>query len=245
MDRYQRVLELFKQRLLESALADGVMKIILFGSRAKGTEGVHSDLDVLVVVNDGDQVADLVADVAFGLQVEHQVSVEPVMISLDELFPIQSYFVSNAMGYGQEVYSVPDETLKREERRNLLNLAREYLEGAEQATAGRHWRLAVDAAYNAAELAVKSLILKADDDLSGSHGGLIGRFGELFIKTAVYEKSLGRELNRALQRRNEARYRYTSTLREDEAKEAIELARRLIELGEKELVTVERPGGFS
>ncbi len=30
----------------------------------------------------------------------------------------------------------------------------------------------------------------AGDDLPGSHGGLVGRFGELYIKTGTYEKEL-------------------------------------------------------
>jgi uncharacterized protein (UPF0332 family) len=133
------------------------------------------------------------------------------------------------------VYAVSNEALKTEERRNLINLADEYLDGAEHAANSEYWRLAVDAAYNAVELAVKSLLLKLESELPATHGGLVGRFGELFIKTRVYEKVLGRRLNQALERRNHARYKYQAIVRRDDAEAVIELARTLIDLAEKDL----------
>ena len=182
-----------------------------------------------------------VADLAFDIQMEYRVGIEPLTASVEELFPLRSYFLFNIMRYGEEVYAVPNETLKEAERRNLINLADEYLIGAEQAARNGCWRLAVDAAYNAAELAVKSLILKFDDDLPGSHGGLVGRFGELYIKTGVYEKTLGRELNQALEKRNQARYRYHAAITHADAESVMKLARMLKDLAEKELSTAQQP----
>lgn len=97
----------------------------------------------------------------------------------------------------------------------------------------------MDAAYNAAELAVKSLVLKLD--VPGSHGGLVGRFGELYIKTGIYEKALGRQLNHALERHNQARYRYQAVIKRGDAQAVIELARTLKELAERELLTPGNP----
>jgi len=236
-DKYKAALNAFKERLLGSPLRDRVMKLVLFGSHAKGSAREESDLDILIVTNNGSELFDLIADLAFEIQMDYQVGVEPVTISLDELFPLRSYFLSNTLRYGQEVYAVSKEALKTEERRNLVNLADEYLTGAEHAAEHEYWRLAVDAAYNAAELAVKSLILKLDDDLPGSHGGLVGRFGELYIKTGVYEKVLGRNLNRALERRNQARYKYQTMIKNDDADAVIGLAKTLKELAEQELST--------
>jgi uncharacterized protein (UPF0332 family) len=130
---------------------------------------------------------------------------------------------------------VSNEALRKEERQNLINLADEYLDGAEHAANSEYWRLAVDAAYNAVELAAKSLLLKLENELPATHGGLVGRFGELFIKTRVYEKILGRRLNRALERHNHARYNYRAIIRRDDAEAVIELARTLIDLAEKDL----------
>lgn len=238
---YRLAVDAFKQRLLTSPLGGRVMKIVLFGSRAKGTAREDSDLDVLVVTSNGAELSDLIAELAFEIQMEFQVGIEPVTISLDDLFPLQSYFVSNTLRSGQEVYTVPDEALKKEERRNLINLADEYLTGAEHAAENEFWRLAVDAAYNAAELAIKSLILKFDDDLPASHGGLVGRFGEMYVKTGLYEKVLGRKLNQALERRNQARYKYQSIIKSDDAETVITLAKSLKELAEKEL-SADAPG---
>ncbi|MDA2928280.1 HEPN domain-containing protein [Acidobacteria bacterium AH-259-G07] len=234
-DIHQAAVKAFKQGLLNSPLGNRIMKIILFGSWAKGTAQEKSDLDILVVANAGDGLSELIADLALEIQMEYQIGIEPVTISLHELFPLQSYFLFNTMSYGQEVYAVSGETLKTEERKNLLNLADEYLTGAEHAAEHEYWRLAIDAAYNAAELAVKSLILKLDDDLPGSHGGLVGRFGELYIKTGLYERALGRKLNQVLQLRNQARYKYQAAIKQDDADASIRLAKALMELGEKDL----------
>lgn len=165
-------LSAFTERLVSSPLGKQVMKIVLFGSHAKGTARQYSDLDVLIVANNGQELSDLIADLAFEIQMEYQVGLEPITISLDDLFPVRSYFVFNALRHGREVYAVAHEELKKEERKNLIALAEEYLTAAEHAAASGYWRLAVDAAYNAAELALKSLILKRDDDFPGSRGGL-------------------------------------------------------------------------
>ena len=190
----------------------------------------------MIIAGKENKLPDLIADLAFEIQMKYRVGLEPVLFSLDELFPVKSYFLFNTMRYGQEVYSVPDETLKKEERKNLVNLSDEYLAGAEHAGDNEYWRLAVDAAYNAAELAIKSLILKVDDDLPGSHGGLVGRFGELYIKTGLYEKTLGRSLNRAMEKRNHARYKYSADINSTDVKENIELAKKLKNLAESELL---------
>ena len=76
-----------------------------------------------------------------------------------------------------------------------------------------------------------------DDDLPGSHGGLVGRFGELYIKTGLCEKALGRNLNRAMEKRNHARYKYSAEINQNDVKETIELAEKLKSLAESELLT--------
>ncbi len=234
-DRDRSAVLEFKNRLLADPLCDRVMKIVLFGSHARGTVHDRSDLDILIIANKKNELTDLIADLTFEIQMKYRIGLEPVMFSLDELFPLKSYFLFNTMRYGQEVYSVSNAALKKEERKNLVNLSDEYLTGAEHSAKSEYWRLAVDAAYNAAELALKSLILKIDDDLPGSHGGLVGRFGELYIKTGLYEKALGRKLNQAMEKRNQARYKYSAEINQNDVKEAIELAKKLKGLAESEL----------
>jgi uncharacterized protein (UPF0332 family) len=157
------------------------------------------------------------------------------VVSVDELFPPTSYFLWNVLRYGKEVYSVPTERLKNEERKNLLSLAEEYREGAQMAAENGLWRMTIDAGYNAIELTVKSLILKHEDDLPGSHGGVVGKFGELFVRSGRLDKSLGRRVHQALEKRNRARYQFTASVGKSDADEIIELARTLAELARREL----------
>ena len=236
-DRDRSAVMEFKNLLLADPLGNHIMKIVLFGSYARGTEHDRSDLDILIIASKQNELSDLIADLAFEIQMKYRVGLEPVMFPLDELFPLRSYFLFNIMRYGKEVYSVSDAILKKEERKNLVNLSDEYLTGAEHAGKNEYWRLAVDAACHTAELALKSLILKMDDDLPGSHGGLVGRFGELYIKTGLHEKALGRNLNRVMEKRNQARYKYSAEIDQNDVKEAIELAKKLKNLAESELLT--------
>ena len=43
--------------------------------------------------------------------------------------------------------------------------------------------MALDAVYNACELAVKALILLGGEELARSHGRLIAQFGRLYVET--------------------------------------------------------------
>lgn len=159
-DRDRSAVMEFKNLLLADPLHDHIMKIVLFGSYARGTEHDRSDLDILIIASKQNELSDLIADLAFEIQMKYQVGLEPVMFSLDDLFPLRSYFLFNIMRYGKEVYSVSNAILKEEERKNLLNLSDEYLAGAEHTGKNEYWRLAVDAAYNAAELALKRVTLR-------------------------------------------------------------------------------------
>jgi uncharacterized protein (UPF0332 family) len=82
---------------------------------------------------------------------------------------------------------------------------------------------------------VKALILKHDGDLPGSHGGVVGRFGELFVATGKYDRLLGRRLNQALEKRNRARYRIDADIRSEDAETVRALARELLEMARREL----------
>ena len=77
-------------------------------------------------------------------------------------------------------------------------------------------------------MAAKALILLKQDDLPGSHGGVVSRFGQLYIKTALIEKEVGRGLNLTLKLRNEARYRPDALFTEQNARFVLDLAEKLI-----------------
>ena len=49
-----------------------------------------------------------------------------------------------------------------------------------------------------------------------SHKGVISAFGEHFVKTGVFPKEMGRELNRAFEKRQLGDYEYTFVISKNE-----------------------------
>ena len=227
------ILERFKKYLLSSAVRDSIGKIILFGSHAKGTAVPDSDIDILLVLTDGLEAEKSVLNEVYEFMTEQSASLEVVTSSVTEFFFSPDYFLRNISHYGREVYSMSEEELKLAAVRELKGLAEEYLESAEEVLDRGRLRLAIDAAYNACELAAKGLILLKQDDLPGSHGEVVSSFGQLYGRTGEVEKQIGRDLNLALKLRNEARYKPGALLRRENAVELLSLARRLLEFIEE------------
>jgi uncharacterized protein (UPF0332 family)/predicted nucleotidyltransferase len=224
----------FSERLLNSKAKDSILKVYLFGSYAKGSATKNSDIDLLVVTSDGLKVKDEIMDIAFEFQMDG-VPLEPLICPVEELFIPQDYFIYNIMKNGEEVYSMKEEEIRKASSKGLKALAEEYLDSAINAKEQGLVRLSIDGAYNSAELAAKGLILLKTDDLPGSHGGTIGRFGELYIKQGLVEVSIGRRLNKALELRNFARYKFAVRLSLEDADSVIKLASSMIEVLTNEL----------
>lgn len=231
------LLNKFKDFLLNSPLRDEIGKIILFGSYAKGAATPHSDIDLLVVTTNGKQTENDLLDLTYEFMVDHNLPLEVVTVSGNDLVNIQDYFLYNVLHYGVELYSMEPAVLKQRIIRNMLDLCCEYLDSASDVLTLNRIRVAADAAYNAAELAVKALILLKQDDLPGSHGGLVSTFGQLYVKTGEIESDVGRRLNRSLQLRNQARYKPDARLSQDDARAVIELARTLHDLVDDKILT--------
>lgn len=222
-----KAVKIFKRRLLSKRSSPYIMKIVLFGSGVKGGMHKDSDLDLLIVSSNGQKVRDDIFDTAFELQMNYGLPIEVLIEDLDNYIH-PSYFLNNILTYGKEVYTVDKKALKKEAMVNLLSLAKEYLSGAKEAFKAGFYRLAIDAGYNAAELSVKALLLHKIDDLPGSHGGIVGRFGELYVKTNEYPADIGRKLNLILELRNEARYKYQSIIKKENAKDLLKFAQDFI-----------------
>lgn len=125
-----------------------------------------------------------------------------------------------------------DEELKKKESRNYFDLASEYLEGSRAALQGGYFRIAVDASYNACELLIKALLLLRLPEIPGSHGGIVNKFGEWFVKTGEVPKELGRAIGLALEKRNNARYEPHAKITREQAEEIISLGERLRQIFE-------------
>lgn len=226
----QTIISELKDFLLESELKNNIAKIILFGSHIKAEATESSDVDILIITSDGAHVEKAVMDKIFEFQLTHNIPLEVVTGKITELFPVLDYFLYNILRYGAEVYSMDEIDIKREAVRSLLKLAEEYLESAEEVLERNRFRLAIDAAYNAAELSAKGLILLKQDDLPGSHGGVVNVLGQLYINTGEISKDIGRTLNLCLKLRNEARYKSNVILTKDNVDDVLNLTRTLLRL---------------
>ena len=89
--REKAALSEFVARLREK-YADQVVLIVLFGSKARGDFDEESDLDVLVVVKDGDwRLRDEVALTAFEPMLEYDVVITPLVIDLEHYQWLRQY----------------------------------------------------------------------------------------------------------------------------------------------------------
>ena len=226
----KKVVNDLKDYLLSGEIKNNIAKIILFGSHAKGHASPDSDIDVLIFTTDGIDVEKAVMDRIYDFMIEHNAPLEVLTTGIDALLLYQDYFTYNISHYGWEIYSMEKDELKMAMLTDVKNLAEEYFESAQEVLESNRTRVALDAAYNAAELAAKALILLKQDDLPGSHGGIVSVFGQLYVKTNEVDKAIGRELNRSLKLRNMARYKPHALLTKEDAKNVLKLAEGLIRI---------------
>jgi len=231
-----KLINSFKEYLLSSELESNIAKIILFGSYAKGSATPDSDIDILIFATDGIEVEKAIMDKTYNFMIENNAPLEVLISGIDELFLYKDYFTYNITHYGLEIYSMEKDEIKAAMSKDLKNLAEEYFESAKEVFALNRIRLAVDAAYNAAELAAKALILFKQDDLPGSHGGIVSLFGQLYVKTGELEKVIGRSLNTALKVRNSARYKPDALLAKEDARNVLDLAERFIKIASEKII---------
>jgi len=160
--------------------------------------------------------------------VEYGESVEPLTYPIEALRFPTSVLVKKAKLRGKEIYSMNEKEIRREEAQNYLLLAEEYLESARQNLQMGGRRVAVDAGYNAVELALKGLILLKSKSLPKGHGGIFPRFSELYIKTGEVNRSDSRKLQLGFIRRNQVRYEQSATITHEDGEEVIQVADRVI-----------------
>ena len=231
-----RAIEDFKNHLLSSPVKDLIAKIILFGSLKKGKVKPESDIDILVfATNSIEKVKETCLDIALEININSGESVEPLVYCIDSLRYPDSYFLYYNIKNGKEEYTMEEERLRKEEAIAYLELAQEYEKSAKDCSSQGHYRLAVDGAYNAVELCAKGFLILKLKDLPTSHGGLVGKFGEVYVKPKILPKEMGKKFNRGLYLRNQARYERHADIGEEEAKIMLKLAQDFIKALDKEL----------
>ncbi len=231
IEQKRRAARYFAERLLESPFGDQIVKVVLFGSVACGKALEASDVDVLLVATgDLERIRVLASDLQLEAYERYEEGIEYLIYPLERLRFPGSYFLQRVLRQGEELYAMSDQNIRRKEAENYWQLAEEYLEGAEEACKTKRWRLALDAAYNAAELCVKGLLLLEREELPTSHGGLVGEFGKLYVKPGKAPKTLGRRLNQSLELRNKARYELHADIDPAKTQSVLELAKEMVQL---------------
>lgn len=111
---------------------------------------------------------------------------------------------------------------------SLIERARKYLKSAEILLESGDYESSVSRTYYAMFYSAEAMLLTKNLSFS-SHGGVISAFGEHFIKTGIFPKDMGRELNRAFEKRQLGDYGHTFVISKDEAKEILEHGKDFIE----------------
>lgn len=134
--------------------------------------------------------------------------------------------------------SLPNNLLQEKISANII-LAKKYLKAVKFAKQGgaENVRLVIDGSYNTAEICIKSLLLIKLKEIPKTHGGVVQKFGEYYIKNSILPKEAGRLSNRMLRYRNLARYDAQNKEVENVqiGKEAIKFAEQMIKYLEKEI----------
>ena len=84
---------------------------------------------------------------------------------------------------------------------SLIERARKYLKSAEMLTDEQDYESSVSRAYYAMFYAAEAALLTKGLSFS-SHKAVISAFGEHFVKSDIFPREMGRELNRAFAKRH-------------------------------------------
>lgn len=112
---------------------------------------------------------------------------------------------------------------------SLIERAEKYLKSSKMLLDESDYESSVSRAYYAMYYSAEAVLLTKDMSFS-SHRGVISAFGEHFVKTDVFPREMGREFNRAFEKRQLGDYEYTFVISEDEAKEILEQGKQFVEI---------------
>jgi uncharacterized protein (UPF0332 family)/predicted nucleotidyltransferase len=228
--RKLRALDNFIEGLLSQPGRHQLGRIILFGSALEGDITAESDVDLLVLgTGDLQTLRRACAVAAFETNLATGERVEPLVLPLSYYYHPASPFIHRLRQRGKEILSMSEHELKRTLLAGKHRLAADYLRVARYVYENGDYRQAADLAYNAAEAAVKGLLLLELEELPRTHGGLINRFGDLYARTGKVPPQMGRDLHMALEIRARARYVEEAVINQADAEDVIALAEALLE----------------
>ncbi|MEK9162173.1 MAG: HEPN domain-containing protein [Chloroflexota bacterium] len=217
--RKMNVLAKFVDALLASPEGKDVAKVILFGSSARGEAEEDSDIDVLLLAaRDTERLNDVARSIALPMLLDLG-EVDVFVAPMSYWFAPNSYFVQSVIENGVEVSSMPEKEMEHIMSLHFYYLAVDYYEAAQISRNTGHWRVAVDAGYNAIELAMKAFLVGQVKEMPNRHGSINRLFGQIYVVARQkFSHDFGSHLNPALELRNKARYVYEAKIDEEDVK---------------------------
>ncbi len=113
------------------------------------------------------------------------------------------------------------------ETTSLIKRAMRYLKNAEVLLGDKDFESSVSRTYYAMFYSAQAVLLTKNLSFS-SHKGVISAFGEHFVKTGIFPKEMGREFNRAFEKRQIGDYEYTFVISDDEAKQMLQNGKEFV-----------------
>ena len=111
---------------------------------------------------------------------------------------------------------------------SLIEKARRYLRSTELLIQDGDYDSAVSRSYYAMFYSAEAALLKKDMTFS-SHKAVISAFGQYFVKTGIFDKRMGRDLNIIFGERQLGDYESTFSISEDNARRAFETAQGFVD----------------
>jgi len=117
--------------------------------------------------------------------------------------------------------------LSNEDIRSLVNKAKKFLDSSKLLLNANDYDSTVSRIYYAMFFSTEALLL-TKNLAAKSHSGLISIFGEHFIKTNVFPKEMGRQLNRAYDKRLIGDYGTSVTIEKEETQKLLEIGKNFV-----------------
>lgn len=110
---------------------------------------------------------------------------------------------------------------------SLIARAERYLQSAELLLQDGDNESSISRTYYAMFYSVQAVLLGQGMSFS-SHKGVISAFGEHFVKTEIFPKEMGRELNRTFAKRQIGDYEYTFVMTRGEARQILDNGKKFV-----------------
>jgi len=111
---------------------------------------------------------------------------------------------------------------------SLIARAKRYLKSAEILLEEGDYESSVSRTYYAMFYSAQAMLLTKNLSFS-SHKGVISAFGEHFVKTDIFPREMGRELNKAFEKRQIGDFEYTFVISKNEAEEILKNGKKFVE----------------